>query len=315
MPGRTYTAQTGYRYGFNGKENDNEIKGEGNQQDYGMRIYDPRLGRFLSVDPIEDDYPFYSPYHFAGNTPIRAIDLDGLEPAYFYYNNQFNKWVNMPAGDNLPRRNIPEEEGRAIPVGSGPNDGGRGVSMLFNALPVIGEIKMVYESGSGEDFFTGEKISTSDRILGVVPYVRPVKTIAKVEKATNVAIKTEKLVAKSEKAAQNTEKAIVAETKTAVDATKTRVKLRKETIQKIEAKQPRNVEGKMIDPNTKQPLIEGQVDIGHTPGNEWKKRKEIHQKQGSNRKEVIEAENNPNLYHLEDRSSNRSHKFEKKGKS
>ncbi len=41
-----------YRYGFNGKENDNEVKGEGNQQDYGFRIYDPRLGRFLSVDPL-----------------------------------------------------------------------------------------------------------------------------------------------------------------------------------------------------------------------------------------------------------------------
>jgi RHS repeat-associated protein len=43
-----------YRYGFNGKENDNEAKGEGNQQDYGMRIYDPRLGRFLSMDPLSN---------------------------------------------------------------------------------------------------------------------------------------------------------------------------------------------------------------------------------------------------------------------
>ena len=50
MPGRE--AGTDYRYGFNGKENDDEVKGEGNQQDYGMRIYDPRLGRFLSVDPF-----------------------------------------------------------------------------------------------------------------------------------------------------------------------------------------------------------------------------------------------------------------------
>jgi hypothetical protein len=32
MPGRTYSAQGGvYRYGFNGKENDNEVKGTGNQ--------------------------------------------------------------------------------------------------------------------------------------------------------------------------------------------------------------------------------------------------------------------------------------------
>jgi hypothetical protein len=40
MPNRSYSAQTSYRFGFNGKENDNEVKGEGNEQDYGMRIYD-----------------------------------------------------------------------------------------------------------------------------------------------------------------------------------------------------------------------------------------------------------------------------------
>lgn len=71
-----------YRYGFNGKENDNEVKGEGNQQDYGFRIYDPRLGRFLSVDPLTDEYPWYTPYQFAGNDVIRHIDLDGLEPSH-----------------------------------------------------------------------------------------------------------------------------------------------------------------------------------------------------------------------------------------
>ncbi len=68
-----------YRYGFNGKENDNEVKGAGNQQDYGMRIYDPRLGRFLSVDPITKSYPMLTPYQFASNEPISGIDLDGLE--------------------------------------------------------------------------------------------------------------------------------------------------------------------------------------------------------------------------------------------
>jgi RHS repeat-associated protein len=58
---------------------DNEVKGDGNQQDYGMRIYDPRLGRFLSVDPLMKKFPWYTPYQFAGNSPIGNIDLDGLE--------------------------------------------------------------------------------------------------------------------------------------------------------------------------------------------------------------------------------------------
>lgn len=79
MEGRQFKQGNSYRFGFNGKENDNEVKGEGNQQDYGMRIYDPRIGRFLSVDPLAKSYPWFTPYQFAGNMPIWAIDIDGLE--------------------------------------------------------------------------------------------------------------------------------------------------------------------------------------------------------------------------------------------
>lgn len=77
MPGRSYGTQG--RYSFNGKEDDKEIEG---QQDYGFRIYDKRLGRFKSVDPLTKKFPELTPYQFASNTPIRAIDLDGLE-AFF----------------------------------------------------------------------------------------------------------------------------------------------------------------------------------------------------------------------------------------
>lgn len=41
------------------------------------------MGRFLSVDPLTQEYPWYTPYQFAGNMPIGAIDLDGLEPRWF----------------------------------------------------------------------------------------------------------------------------------------------------------------------------------------------------------------------------------------
>lgn len=78
MP-RRHGSVDGYRYGFNGKEKDDEIKGEGAHYDYGFRIYDPRLGRFLSTDPLFAGYPYYTPYQFAGNNPIWATDLDGLE--------------------------------------------------------------------------------------------------------------------------------------------------------------------------------------------------------------------------------------------
>lgn len=45
-----------------------------------MRIYDTRLGRFLSVDPLTTKYPYWAPYLFAGNNPIKFIDVLGMGP-------------------------------------------------------------------------------------------------------------------------------------------------------------------------------------------------------------------------------------------
>jgi RHS repeat-associated protein len=69
-----------YRYGFNGKEKDQDGEFDNTHYDYGFRTYNPAIAKFLSVDPLTASYPWYTPYQFAGNTPIQAIDLDGLEP-------------------------------------------------------------------------------------------------------------------------------------------------------------------------------------------------------------------------------------------
>ena len=78
MPERSY-ASPAYRYGFNGQENDQES----GTQDYGMRIYNSSLARFLSVDPLINKFPMLTPYQYASNTPIWAIDLDGLEAVVY----------------------------------------------------------------------------------------------------------------------------------------------------------------------------------------------------------------------------------------
>jgi RHS repeat-associated protein len=76
MPGRTYQASE-YRFAFNGMEKVDEAKGAGNSYDFGARIHDPRLGRFLSVDPEYQKYPSQSSYCFAANSPIRFVDSEG----------------------------------------------------------------------------------------------------------------------------------------------------------------------------------------------------------------------------------------------
>lgn len=84
MPGRKFASGSSYRYGFNGKEKSDEIYGDGNIYDYGFRIYNPRIGKFLSVDPLTRSYPELTPYQFASNRPIEATDLDGLESHDLY---------------------------------------------------------------------------------------------------------------------------------------------------------------------------------------------------------------------------------------
>lgn len=76
MDGRTFSSDK-YRFGFNGKEKDDEIQGDGNACDFGSRIYDSRLGRWLSLDPEMSKYPAISPYAFSLNSPLMFNDPDG----------------------------------------------------------------------------------------------------------------------------------------------------------------------------------------------------------------------------------------------
>jgi hypothetical protein len=69
----------GYRFGFQGQEGDDEWSGEGSMLAFKYRIHDVRLGRFLSVDPLSDSYPWNSVYAFSENRLIDGLEFEGLE--------------------------------------------------------------------------------------------------------------------------------------------------------------------------------------------------------------------------------------------
>lgn len=81
LSGRNFTASNAkeFRYGFNNMEEDDEIKGDGNSYDFGARMLDPRLGKWLTIDPLQSKYPMDSPYMFASNSPLAMHDPDGKE--------------------------------------------------------------------------------------------------------------------------------------------------------------------------------------------------------------------------------------------
>lgn len=68
-----------FRYTFNGQETESEIE---DAYFYKYRLYDPRLGCFVSTDPLEPIYAYNSPYAFCENSTIAFVELEGLERYY-----------------------------------------------------------------------------------------------------------------------------------------------------------------------------------------------------------------------------------------
>jgi len=76
MVGRN-TNPADYRFGMNGMEMDNAHKGDGASYTSFFRQYDPRLGRWLSKDPVT--HPWQSPYNAFDANPILFADPSGAE--------------------------------------------------------------------------------------------------------------------------------------------------------------------------------------------------------------------------------------------
>ena len=81
MPNR-HESSGKYRYGYQGSEKDDEIKGEGNSYDFGARMYDGRVGRWFAIDPQFQKHPHMSGYDFVFNNPIIFIDPNGEDPIF-----------------------------------------------------------------------------------------------------------------------------------------------------------------------------------------------------------------------------------------
>ncbi len=68
-----------FRYGYNNMEADDEIKGSGNSYDFGARMLDPRIGRWLTIDSEFKKYAGINPYHFVFDSPMIFKDPDGKD--------------------------------------------------------------------------------------------------------------------------------------------------------------------------------------------------------------------------------------------
>ena len=155
LVGRNWEGGSEYRFGFNGKESDKETYGDGNIYDYGFRIYDPRIGRFLSLDPLAKNFPWYTPYQFAGNKPIAFLDLDGLEDIWYGETNIIN-------GNGFPVLEIlfnTPEFADAIAQFRSSDNKGYDIIILEGRDLFTSDAAGTYAEGQTFDFYTNEQIS------------------------------------------------------------------------------------------------------------------------------------------------------------
>jgi RHS repeat-associated protein len=116
MPGRTYSVEN-YKYGFNGKENQDELLGEANGQDFGARMYDARVARWWGLDEKLSKKASFSPFLFGANNPIIFVDPDGKaeywsKDGYWLGTDGENDMINIVITDDELARTIKEASQR-----------------------------------------------------------------------------------------------------------------------------------------------------------------------------------------------------------
>jgi len=130
-----------YRYGFQGQEMDDELKGEGNSLNYTYRMHDPRVGRFFAVDPLARKYSFNSPYAFSENRIMDAVELEGLEAAV------------MILPDNLTQQQRDD-------VVNGVYEGGK-INAKITAVALIIALDVIYLKGTISRIYIGSSLLES----------------------------------------------------------------------------------------------------------------------------------------------------------
>ena len=112
--GKSWDGGYSQPYLYNGKEIDMMHGLE--WYDYGARMYEPGICRFMTMDPLCEKYYNISPYAYCMNNPINAIDIEGKDSYLIIWATQSDQYGHAAIGvDNYT---LDTGEKRFVPNGT-----------------------------------------------------------------------------------------------------------------------------------------------------------------------------------------------------
>jgi RHS repeat-associated protein len=144
------------RYKFGSKELMKDFNLE--QQDFGARLYNPQIGRFIRVDPMADHRINYTPYNYVRNNPMRLIDPNGMLDANpnDYVFNQNGNFVRIDK-NNTPDRLFIENSNAGTKTGYAFNDPENDTRAIRNSI-----------SSKGEEGINKVEVMSDDKVNGMI---------------------------------------------------------------------------------------------------------------------------------------------------
>jgi len=197
------TVSDGYRYGYQGSEKDNETKGNGNSYTTEFRQLDPRLGRWLSVDPLAKDFLEWSPFNFVMNKPLILVDLDGKAPTDIIIKGKNKSSVTLKT--DLIDITV---DASSLDVDFGGKFTLQGEDVLSAGLDIVGILDPTGVAdglNAGLQAKNGNWLDAEISALGIIPYVGDVAKVGKISNDVKIidnaikAVKAEQRAAKLSK--------------------------------------------------------------------------------------------------------------------
>ena len=171
-------ADNPFKYKYLGQERQDELGL--NWDSFKWRNYDYAIGRFMSVDPLAEEFPDWSPYSYGFNNPLRFTDPTGMAPEDIIIRGNNNSSVTI----KTDLVDISVNAGSVV-GDLGGNYTLQGDDVLIAALDIVGIVDPTGVADIAAASLEAKNGNWGSALLsgmGVIPYVGDIGKVGKVGK-------------------------------------------------------------------------------------------------------------------------------------